>query len=744
MSEKGISTSLKAIIILVAIFLAEWFLFQNFVKREMAWSPFLNGDANWILSESYVVFDSILKNHTVPPSVYNAPAGVMLYLFTSILYLFFGASRLAALSTNFIFFILWQLAIFTVIRYVSRSWAVAFTVLGLCLTLNVPIQGDSINPILNIAEYQRDFITFCLFGIFISAILFSNSFHKRSWAVYAGLIAGLMVTFRYNALFYFIGIYLAILVFFLIVFLIKRYKVVDGVAAYKIRIVNAAISLFSMSMVFLYPVYRGKDALYRHYFVGKLVGPKDKTFIELYSHGVNDFFQQIMYYPLVIINTGLGQFFINTFSIVVLVLLFFIARSVFIRTKMGMRGSNLIMKEKFYKVGENSSGLNSFAFYVVLCICLVVPLSLLTTYPVRSGNVGLFLTSAFAIFVYVAFSDLYGRFNISGNKSLSIIGIIMALVALSFGMSYQIKAYERRGTSTNHRQDYLEVARLYDDMVNVSKKSGIKKPTVSINFLQNYVLGCGEAITAYQYEKAGELFRVTPLLGSDIGNGITKESAFELLRDSDLVILSMTKELPEKRGLVSCDPLAEGLYHYPFYKSVREYHEDIVSFVKERFSAKGKYKICCRDIVLYAAKDLPFRPVAVYASSQMNEEFSAEAVLQAPGIWHSTPNPEYPQWIEFKYKSPVIINNITVRCQPGAPMRAPLEFYLQGQGKDGQWKNLLAVENAGFTDKEELKSWHVENYQAFSRYRILITKNNGEPTLLTIGRIKFDYLMMFR
>jgi len=141
-----------------------------------------------------------------------------------------------------------------------------------------------------------------------------------------------------------------------------------------------------------------------------------------------------------------------------------------------------------------------------------------------------------------------------------------------------------------------------------------------------------------------------------------------------------------------------------------------------------------------STENMEFRPIAIRASSQMDNHYTADTILEAfSAVWHSGVNPIYPQWLEFEYESPVVINHISILCQIGAPKRAISDFYFQGQSKDSKWLNLLDVNSAAFKDGDKLKSWPVENVHAFKLYRLYITKNNGANDLLTIQQISFGY-----
>jgi len=732
--------AVSATVFLLVIFALQWCMFQAYVNREVAWSPFLNGDANWYLGHSYIVFDSIMHQHKVPAGFLSDPSGVTVFLVSSFLYFFFGASRLAALSTNFILYVTLQAFMFYVIRFLTKSWSIAFAMLGLCLTALIPFQGDKVHPMLNITEYQRDFGAFCLFGIFISCVLFSDSFLKRKWSIVAGLIAGFMITFRLAMLFHLLGIYMVTLSVFFAIFLIKLTNKSKTIAVYQARVINGILSFLVMSVACSYSIYSARSALYHHYFVGKLVGPKDINFIKLYSAGVQDFLQQISFYPKMILGAGLGSFFSNTSIFICFFIAFFIVVSLILRMVLRKRSLGVMKNFQSDSMSRYFPVYNIFLVSIFLFISIIVPLFLLTAYPVRSGNVGLLVTSPLIMAVYILFTWFLNKFNISGNKILLTLKIVLATIILSLGIVYQVRYYSIKSLCSYNRKDYLEVARMYNAIIAVSKEADVKEPSISVDFMENYVLGCGEAITAYRYERAGELFRVRQKLGSDIGAEVKEDAALNLIRESDLVLLSVREEPLELRDPLYCDPLSPGMAGMPFSKSIKEIRPALTAYVNNNFIERGRYKIFNREVALYLKRQLSFRPIVIRASSQAGDEYSANSILDESNvIWHSKSPPTYPQWIEFEYKTPVIITQLTMQCQPGGARRAPAEFYLQGLDENSQWSNLLVISKASFTDKEELKSWPVENKKAFKCYRVYIVSNNGEPDFVTIARISFDY-----
>ena len=618
--------------------------------------------------------------------------------------------------------------------------------LGLCLTVAAPFQGDDIYPMLSITQYQRDFIIFSLFGVYIAAILFSDTFLKRKQSIYVGFIAGFLITFRYAMFFNMIGIYIiTAIVFFVIYFLRRKHSPLIS-SNYKNRIINLILSFCAMALIFIYPIYKAREALFHHYFVGKLVGPKDTNFIQLYSQGVNSFIQQVMYYPKTIFghsNGYLGKIFINTFLITILLMIIFIIFSIVSYKK------SLKVKLTWWKIVLKPKCLNSvnykfLPYVLVLTICIGFPLFLLTAYPVRAGNVGVFLGQPAFMFACIILAYLFNRYHIYKAKILSIILLIMMFTTLSLGIDYQIKQYNRGSVSLNNRTDYLQVARLYDDIIELSKAKQIKQPRISVNFLENYTLGCGEAITSYYYERKGEVFRVAQMLGSDIGNPINSQDALKLIAESDIVLLSVKEDPLENRLPKNRDPLSEGLSQNLFSKSMREIKPTLSKFVNTNFYPEHKYKIFNREIIMYVNK----QPQSVIkASSQSSAEYNCsenqpDLIITAdkfninsppnyvnrsvPTLFWEAPG-GYPYWIKFEFASKakkIITYSLKTGIHEGAIEEMPKDWRFQGSNDGVDWVTLDVREGEIKWKKDEKRTYNVVNKQDYKYYRLYFEQGN--------------------
>ena len=176
--------------LLSGLLVLQWLLFSSFVEREVAWSPFLNGDANAYLGLTYILFDAFLKGEGIPSEFLLAQHGIAPMLLSAGLYLLFGASRLSALAPNLLLFLLFQVVTYWVVTRLTGARLVGLVAVGLLLCLQIPFQLNP-NLLLNIAEYQREFLVFSLFGVYLWLVIASDSFDDLRLSLLAGLVGGI-------------------------------------------------------------------------------------------------------------------------------------------------------------------------------------------------------------------------------------------------------------------------------------------------------------------------------------------------------------------------------------------------------------------------------------------------------------------------------------------------------------------------------------------------------------------------
>ena len=221
-------------LLVVLFLLAQFGMFRQFVMREIARRYPANHDQANFLQQSYLAYEKLLaagpregfseelgngRPHKAHPprdtvvlpqhapegrqrtDLQTVAVGLMLPFQATILYGIAGPGRVTALSINFFYFALFQIALVATLRRLTGRWSVALIGLGLLLTAMTPFYWQG-----GIADFRTDFIGFCLFGTFMCLALRCGAFASRRWSVAAGLVAALLVTFRFISLVYLAGI----------------------------------------------------------------------------------------------------------------------------------------------------------------------------------------------------------------------------------------------------------------------------------------------------------------------------------------------------------------------------------------------------------------------------------------------------------------------------------------------------------------------------------------------------------
>lgn len=726
--EQSLKTPCLGRWILLGLVLLQWLLFRAFIEREVSWSPFLNGDANDYLRHSYMVFDSIIHGRGIPDEFRFGPHGIGLLLLSSFMYLLFDPSRLAALAPNLLFFIIFQLTTYSAVRRLSGSVMLALTSVGLLLCLQIPFQLNP-NLLLNIMEYQREFPVFSLFGTLIWYAVLSNGFKNLPFSLLTGLAAGITVVFRYVTLFHIVGVFACfagILVFFVGIQSIRNRERWDS---YFIQMRNFTLSVLVFFAVVFYPLYLAKDELFAHYFSGTITGVQNKDFIALYQGGVKTFFDQVMYYPSAIVNSFVGKYFFTTSTIVLIILILGMIVFFVRKRKRSMRQNNSA------EVQNGTTYINRKVAYLFCIIAIFVPLILLTFYPTRSAQMGVVIVPPLTIMFLLFTIDLHGL----GLKRLEgrigqICRVGVAFGALMAGLIFQLNAYSMVGLSTVAKKDYLEVAHLYDDITRLAKELGTDTPAIAFDFIENYTLGCGQALTAYRYEKEREILRPHCFFPSDVGAVYDYDHARNAMLSADLLVLSLEETSLEAWNPYTRDPLSHVFTTLPFSQSIEPFREQLHTDIQGQYKLVNTYQIFNRKIGLF--RKLHPQPVSVYTASMGGPETPVTVLFSKEDgvVWHSASPPKFPITIEFSYTEANKINGLMLLPQIGNKKRAPSDFVLQGMSDEGGWVDVLTVKGAKTDDEGTPMNYPIEG-EFYKSFRLVIFSNGGAPDFVTLRKI---------
>ncbi|OGX03232.1 MAG: hypothetical protein A3G87_05350 [Omnitrophica bacterium RIFCSPLOWO2_12_FULL_50_11] len=707
--------------VLLGLVLLQWLLFRAFIEREVSWSPFLNGDANDYLRHSYMVFDSIIHGEGIPDEFRFGPHGIGTLLLSSLMYLLFEPSRLVALAPNLLFFMIFQLTTYAAVRRLSGSVMMALTSVGLLLCLQIPFQLNP-NLLLNIMEYQREFPVFSLFGILIWFAVLSNGYKSLPFSLLTGLIAGITVVFRYVTLFHIVGVFAcfaAILVSFIGVQSVRKPKRWDS---YFIQMRNFMLSTVVFFAVVFYPLYLAKEALFGHYFSGTITGVKDKNFIALYQGGVKTFFEQVIYYPSAIVNSFVGKYFFTISTIVLIILILSVV--VFFVRKRSLRQSDLV----------GAPYIDRRLAYLFCIIAIFIPLMLLTFYPTRSAQMGVVIVPPLVIMLMLFAIDLYalGLKHLEGRIG-QVGGVGVAAGVILAGLIFQLNAYSMVGLSTVAKKHYLEVAHLYDDITHLTKELGTDTPGIASDFIENYTLGCGQALTAYRYEKEREILRPHCFFPSDVGAVYDYEHARNDMLSADILILSLEETPLETWNPYARDPLSQVFMTLPFSKSIEPFRERLHTDAQKRYKLVNTYQIFNRKVGLFRSGQP--QPVSVHTTSMGGPRTPVTVLFsKEDGVWHSASPPKFPITIEFSYKEANKMSELMLLPQIGDKTRVPSDFVLQGMNGKGNWVDVLKVKGAKTDDKGTPINYSVDG-GAYKSFRMVIFANGGSPSLVTLRKI---------
>jgi hypothetical protein len=206
-------------------------------------------------------------------------------------------------------------------------------------------------------------------------------------------------------------------------------------------------------------------------------------------------------------------------------------------------------------------------------------------------------------------------------------------------------------------------------------------------------------------------------LGGNWDEPIDFDKALNFVKESDFVLLG---DLPYDTT------------NTPFHRSIKSRIGEIHDFVNHDFCRYKDYSLFGSHRVLYIK---PKSPAWSYvASSSTEPRYGPAGLIEGTGnIWHAHWKEDDAQWVEFSSVYVLQLNSITVQPQPEGADRAPKDFKLQArEGHD--WIDLLVVQNAAYVS-DHAKTWKVRQQAAYKTFRLLVTRNNGNLSLMTIQNI---------
>jgi predicted nucleic acid-binding protein len=106
--------------------------------------------------------------------------------------------------------------------------------------------------------------------------------------------------------------------------------------------------------------------------------------------------------------------------------------------------------------------------------------------------------------------------------------------------------------------------------------------------------------------------------------------------------------------------------------------------------------------------------------------------------WAGAPTVESPSWVQVDFTEAVAVNVLGLTSANDGENRDPENFTVVGSNDGGQtWISLATWIGESFDERFERKLFNFDNTLAFNSYRLNITKNKGDDTLMQVGEIEF-------
>lgn len=532
------------ILVLLAVQFGLW---RQFCLREVTWAYPSNFDQLAYLEQSYQTYDRILQHGLVTGLEegmgmkfghlpMNA-AGATLHLQAALLYLVAGPSRLAALSLNFIYWAAFQLALVGTLRWLTGRWGATFLGLGLLLTLISPFfpTGGSL------FDFRLDFIAFCLFGIFICAVIRSNLFADWRWSAAVGAVGAVLGTFRFITLAYVLGIFV-VFAACLAVQWVARWRDLPGQRIVQRRIFGMLVAGAVIALLVAPVLWHHREAIRSYY--GLHVSGQEKS-LRAEQSGTTTLAADVRFYWTSLSRDHVG----NGFWIVSGIVL---ALAIAAATIRGPAGE------------QSPESLDVPAAVAFLAACVLVPYLILTRDDAKSPIVGDVMAPPIVWLVLLAVLLLLGAarrgtlWPVARNVMWSAAGLAMLAAIYQ-----QFSEYSRQSLLGHYRPETEKVDAMWDRMADDCQLLGWKSPAIAPDAMLDFLTP--KVLTILDYEKHGVLL--------DAGSAIGRLEAYDAKELYDRLAMSDFAIITRNTGPAT--------FEFPFDRQMRQWHGDILKWCRQ-------------------------------------------------------------------------------------------------------------------------------------------------------------------
>ncbi len=534
-------------------------LFRQHALREVVWAHPTKHDQVAYLAASYETYERILTEG-VGPGVrkgLNLPVdtSVLLHVQGGLLYLVLGPSRLSALTLNFIYFALLEMTLLATLYWYARRWSLAFLGIGLLLAAATPFFWAG-----GMMDFRIDFAAFCLFGIFLCAVVRSRMFQSWPWSAAAGAAATLLVLDRFVALAYVVGVLGAILALLCLQGWFRRR---DG-AARRVVVHQVAGLVIAAAIVAAVaaPVLWRKLPMIRSHYITHVESSDNQFQIQL--SGTSRITDRLLFYPRSLLRDHAGWSFLELSGLCLVAAL-----------TLGR------LRRRVDQQSGGSAPRPDVASLACAGIFLCVPLSILTLYNSPSPVVGgITVVPLVWVVLWMVYRLLGERWNESAGKGL----VALSATAVLWGFCTQANALGKRTVLGANRAEYEEVVQLFDQIATLCQENGWKSPRVGTNTISEHCHAGN--IMPLAYERLGIFLSPRTFFPVDVGP-VSEEQAVAAVKQSDIFILTG-------------DGPSLGLDVYPVVRSLRELRPKMRAACEQTHFLVKRFHLLGEEVLLYA------------------------------------------------------------------------------------------------------------------------------------------------
>ncbi|MDY3554431.1 hypothetical protein R5W24_003553 [Gemmata sp. JC717] len=529
-------------IVVGAVIAIELAALTSYARREIAWAyPGFYDQCAYITMSYDIVTDAAARGLVPALRAHLAreqPTGVLLPLQAAAHCLIFGHDRVSLLSVNFVHLAVLQCALAGTLVWLTRSWWPALAAVGLTLPLRTVFL-----PTGGAFDLRMDFGAFCLYGVFLCALVRSRLLVNPRGAAAVGACAAVAVLFRFITAAYLAALLTTLGAGLLAWRFARRDPAARAVAARRLRglLITAGVLALAAGPV----LYNQRKAIRAYYVVGHVTSSeKDIRRAEV---GLREWADDALFYPLALrVHTGPA----------------FWWAAVAVGT-IGAAGAFLTARA----ARPGTRGLVP----VVAALGFGAPFLVLNVNAVKSPVVANVLLPPLVLAALAPLTVGRGRLASAG-----------AVAALALGLGGLLEHLAAPGPFV--AADARVSVKLLDDLIETRGRKGFEAPEVFNDACTHDVTGLGLQIL--EFERTGRWVRYpdgTPIFAGD------EEDHMRRLARCEFVVL---KGVPA------------GQFRYPYDEQMERMRPRLKAYCDERMEKVGEYRILGRTVTTYVRRAL--------------------------------------------------------------------------------------------------------------------------------------------